>query len=134
MQLHVNADSPLPIYAQLVEQIRHAVATGELPEGEGLPTVRQLAVDLRVNMHTVARAYSELAREGLLAVRRGVGTYVQGRPQPLDPEERERRLLEIMRDALGQAATLGLGPDEFVQALAAYARGVREGSTDATGC
>ena len=76
MQLKVDAHNPLPLYAQLERSLRAAIARGELAEGEQLPTVRQLAVDLRVNANTVARVYAELEREGVLATQRGVGTFV----------------------------------------------------------
>jgi GntR family transcriptional regulator len=123
MRLQVDHASPAPIYAQLAEQLRQAIAQGTLAQGEHLPTVRQVAVELAVNMHTVARAYAELAREGLIAMRRGLGTYVQSLPEPPEPVERERRLVEIMRHALGQAAALGFQPGEFVRALEAYVAG-----------
>jgi GntR family transcriptional regulator len=133
MQLHADPGSPVPIYAQLADQLRQAIATGVLAQGETLPTVRQQAVDLRVNMHTVARAYGELAREGLIAMRRGVGTTVLARPQPPDPEERDRRLQDAMRTALGEAAALGLEPEEFVRALTRHVRDGRETPGDRPG-
>ncbi|NPV46440.1 MAG: GntR family transcriptional regulator [Armatimonadetes bacterium] len=122
MQLHVDPNSPLPLYAQLVDQFRQAIATGKLAPGDALPTVRQLAVDLRVNMHTVARAYNELSREGLIAMRRGLGTTVVARPRPPEPEERERRVSEIIREALAEAAALGLSSEEFLRALTQHVR------------
>ena len=120
MEPRVDPSSPIPIYAQLAEQFRQAIAQGLLPPGTALPTVRQLAVDLRVNMHTVAHAYAELTREGLIAMHRGRGTFVQGPPELPEPEERARRLAEVLQGALGQAATLGFGPEEFARELAAY--------------
>ena len=69
----------MPLYAQLTRAIQFAIATGRLQVGEQLPTVRQLAVDLRINANTVAKVYAELERLGILETRRGVGTFVCAR-------------------------------------------------------
>src|SRR3990170_941652 len=74
----LDARDPTPIYAQLERALRAAIATGRLQPGEQLPTVRQLAVDLRVNANTVARVYAELERGGVLETRRGVGSFISG--------------------------------------------------------
>src|SRR5919201_5518453 len=71
-----------PIYAQLERGLRAAIAAGRLRSGDQLPTVRQLAVDLRVNANTVAKVYAHLERDGLLETRRGVGTFVRSAPPP----------------------------------------------------
>ena len=82
-----------PIYAQLDRALRAAIATGRLRHGDQLPTVRQLAVDLRINANTVARVYAELERDGVLETRRGVGSFVRAGPSQAHPaRERERRL------------------------------------------
>ena len=73
----IDASDPLPIYAQLDRAIRMAIATGKLRRGDQLPTVRQLAVDLRINANTVAKVYAELERTGVVETHRGVGTFVQ---------------------------------------------------------
>ena len=78
-RFHINPADPTPLYAQLERAIRFAIATEKLRVGEQLPTVRQLAVDLRVNANTVAKVYLELERAGLLETRRGVGTCVLSR-------------------------------------------------------
>src|SRR5262250_2410529 len=70
---------PMPLYAQLTRAIQFAITTGRLRIGEQLPTVRQLAVELRVNANTVAKVYAELEKEGVLETRRGVGTFVCAR-------------------------------------------------------
>jgi GntR family transcriptional regulator len=79
-----------PVYAQLERGIRSAIATGRLAVGDQLPTVRQLAVDLRVNANTVAKVYAFLERAGVLETRRGVGTFIAART-PLPQEEGLRR-------------------------------------------
>src|SRR5215212_6151931 len=74
---NIDARDPTPIYAQLERAIRFSIATGRLKVGDQLPTVRQLAVDLRVNANTVARVYLDLERAGVLETRRGVGSFVR---------------------------------------------------------
>src|SRR6187455_3730740 len=76
----IDSGDPTPIYAQLERGFRAAIATGRLHPGDQLPTVRQLAVDLRVNANTVARVYNELERDGVLETRRGVGSFVSATP------------------------------------------------------
>ena len=75
----IDHSDPLPIYAQLDRAIRLAVATGKLRRGDQLPTVRQLAVDLRINANTVAKVYAELERAGVVQTQRGVGTFIEDR-------------------------------------------------------
>src|SRR3954463_12416264 len=76
----INLHDPLPLYAQLERGIKQAIASGRLAVGQQLPTVRQLAVDLKINANTVARVYAELEGQGILASRRGVGTFVKPPP------------------------------------------------------
>jgi GntR family transcriptional regulator len=76
MQLKLEPASPIPMYLQIVEQIRHGIATGSLRAGDELPSVRALALEHLINPNTVARAYLELEHAGLVAKRRGAGTYV----------------------------------------------------------
>src|SRR3954470_24212720 len=94
--LSIDPNDPMPIYAQLERSIRVAIASGRLRVGDRLPTVRQLAVDLRINANTVAKVYGELEHAGVLETRRGVGTFVRaGGDQAVPPPERERRLAEL---------------------------------------
>src|SRR5437763_1648165 len=76
----VDTSHPTPLYHQLERSIRFAIAIGKLGIGDQLPTVRQLAVDLRINANTVAKVYTELERTGVVETRRGVGTFVSARP------------------------------------------------------
>jgi GntR family transcriptional regulator len=81
MWYHVNPHSGVPIYVQLKEQIRKAVANRQLEEGEQLPSVRELALQLTINPNTVARAYQDLEREGVIETARGLGSFVARRRQ-----------------------------------------------------
>ena len=107
-----------PIYAQLERGLRAAVATGRLAQGEQLPTVRQLAVDLRVNANTVARVYAELERAGVIETRRGVGSFVSATPtQAHPPRDHERRLRAFVTRVLADADAAGFSIEDVVEAL-----------------
>jgi len=115
----IDANDPTPIYAQVDRGIRAAIATGRLRAGDQLPTVRQLAVDLRVNANTVARVYGELERTGVLETRRGVGSFVSASPtRAHPPREHERRLRTFVTRMLAEAESLGLTVDDLRGALA----------------
>jgi GntR family transcriptional regulator len=107
-----------PIYAQLERGLRAAIATGRLAPGEQLPTVRQLAVELRVNANTVARVYAELERAGVIETRRGVGSFINATPaQAHPPREEERRLRAFVTRVLADADAAGFSVDDVVAAL-----------------
>ena len=107
-----------PIYAQLERGLRAAIATGRLRPGDQLPTVRQLAVDLRVNANTVARVYLELERAGVIETRRGVGSFVSATPSKAHPpRERDRRLQAFVTRVLADADAAGLSLDDLIEAL-----------------
>jgi GntR family transcriptional regulator len=113
MLVDLDPKDPTPIYAQLERGIRAAIAIGRLSVGEQLPTVRQLAVSLRVNANTVARVYMTLEREGVVETRRGVGTFVRvGPDQALSPHERAVRLRAFATKLLSSAMALGFTIDE----------------------
>lgn len=115
----IDPTDPTPLYAQIERGIRVAIASGRLRPGDRLPTVRQLAVDLRVNANTVAKVYGELERAGVLETCRGVGTFVRAGGAAADPiPDRERRLAELEDRFLAGAAALGLGAREAVEHLA----------------
>jgi GntR family transcriptional regulator len=113
-----------PIYAQLDLGLRAAIASGRLAAGDQLPTVRQLAVDLRVNANTVARVYAELERAGVIETRRGVGSFVSATPaQARPPREHERRLRAFITRVLADADAAGFTLDEVMAALRAARQG-----------
>ena len=108
----------MPLYAQLTRAIRFAIATGRLRVGEQLPTVRQLAVDLRLNANTVAKVYTELERSGILETRRGVGTFVSARHlNPGQREEHEKHLTELVDRFLEEAGAMGFSRDDLLDQL-----------------
>jgi GntR family transcriptional regulator len=111
-----------PIYAQLDRGLRAAVASGRLRPGDQLPTVRQLAVELRINANTVARVYAELERTGVLETRRGVGSFIsasartEARPAP----ERTRRLRAFATRVLADAEAAGFTIGDVLAELATH--------------
>lgn len=108
-----------PIYAQLEQGIRAAIATGRLAAGAQLPTVRQLAVELRVNANTVARVYGELERAGVIETRRGVGSFVCATPaQAQSARDRDRQLNAFVTRVLADAAAGGFTARDVLDALA----------------
>ncbi len=110
-----------PIYAQLERELRAAIATGRLGTGDQLPTVRQLAVDLRVNANTVARVYSELERAGVIETRRGVGSFISATPaRAHPPRQHERRLRAFITRVLADAETAGFTIEDVIAALEAH--------------
>lgn len=118
LSFNINAAHPTPLYHQLERAIRFAIATGKLAIGDQLPTVRQLAVDLRINANTVARVYAELERVGLVETRRGVGTFVKARHfEAARAKDRERELRELEDRFLAEASHLGFSAAEAVDHL-----------------
>jgi len=115
MGFHVDTASRLPIYQQLVDQIREAVARGDLQPEEKLPSVRQLSGELVVNPNTIARAFLELERAGILVSRAGRGMYVAHPGTDLSKAARNRRLAESLDRWLTEAVHLGFAADEVVE-------------------
>src|SRR5262245_20731531 len=99
MQIHINANDGVPIYLQIVNQIKYLVAAGRLASGEEIPPIRVLAQQLLINPNTVARAYLELEKEGLVSKRHGSVRYLSDQGSPLARKER-RRILTHRADAL----------------------------------
>lgn len=113
MPIEIDFRSSEPIYIQIMDQVRHLVATGELTAGDQLPTVRQLATDLRVNFNTVARAYRLLDEAGLISTQQGRGTYIWLRPtEEVASRLRQANLESRSRYYLSDMARMGFAPDE----------------------
>ncbi|MCA1585425.1 MAG: GntR family transcriptional regulator [Acidobacteria bacterium] len=120
----VDQRDKTPIYVQVERGLRAAIATTRLRPGDQLPTVRQLAVDLRVNANTVARVYAELERAGVIETRRGVGSFVSTTPERArPPREHERRLRAFVTRVLADADAAGFTVADLAAALTAHQHG-----------
>ena len=116
----VDPSDPTPLYAQLERGIRAAIVAGKLKVGDRLPTVRQLAVELRINANTVAKVYAELERAGVLATQRGIGSFVRDAPTPVGSttrRDRERELQPLVDRLLADASAIGYSLPEIVAYL-----------------
>ena len=122
--LRIDPSDATPIWSQIEEGMRRLVASGALKPGAPVPSVRDLAKDLRVNPATVAKAYQRLTDAGILTVRRGDGTYVAESPPPVSRAERSRTLRDAAVRYASLAATLGVTPEEAAEALASAWRGL----------
>lgn len=108
MDIRIDLDSAVPIYQQIVHSIKHQVATGQLKPGEQLPTVRELAADLRINPNTVARAYEQLDSDSVISTQQGRGTYVRERPDQAHLTRiRQEQLKALMDGAVSRALSMG---------------------------
>ena len=117
MQFLIDNKSGVPFYRQIIEQVKFAIARGDLQAGDQLPTVRQLAVDLSINPNTVIRAYRELEIEGMLDTQQGSGTFVSHHRPDIDRLERRRMLDQIVTDLLARASAYGFTLDEVLEGL-----------------
>lgn len=117
VQIHVSTNDGLPIYLQIVNQIKYQVASGRLTPGEELPAIRVLAERLLVNPNTVARAYRELEMAGLVEKRRTAGTFVADQGSPLARRERVRILSERIDALLAEAGQMDIPFDDVVKLL-----------------
>jgi GntR family transcriptional regulator len=117
MQLVLDFQSKVPIYTQIVEQVKRLVAAGVLEPGDQLPTVREVAADLRINFNTVARAYRLLHEEGVISTQQGRGTYVLAQAPPEESAHlRHEHLLELVAGWLAEAERMGFRPEEVERA------------------
>jgi GntR family transcriptional regulator len=119
MQIQIDKTSGVPIHDQIKEQITGLIHAGRLNAGDQLPTIRALAIDLAVNVNTVALAYRELDSAGVIATRRGEGTFVASTPGAAEMKRlRQKKLRDVVQSMLDETRRLGYSLDEVQQALA----------------
>lgn len=116
-QFVLDLHTGIPVYRQIVDQVRGGIASGALPAGYQLPTVRQMAVDLQINPNTVARAYRELELGGLLETHQGTGTFISAQPIRHSDAERERQLNQIVADTVSRAGAAGFSVADLIEQL-----------------
>ena len=120
MKIQIDFRSDLPVTNQIVEQIQHQIADGTLSPGDQLPTVRALALELRVNFNTVARAYRSLDEAGVISTQQGRGTYILEQPPPaVAVHLRREALLALARRFFDEASRLGFSEAEVLDQLRA---------------
>ena len=107
----------MPVYRQIIDQVRGGIASGSLSVGDQLPTVRQLAVDLSINPNTVARAYRELELVGVLETHQGTCTFISAQKMRGGDEERFRQLAQIVADSVARAGAIGFTVEDLVEQL-----------------
>src|SRR3954451_621833 len=117
MHFRIDVASTVPIYAQIVGQVRAAAASGILQGGDPLPSARQLAGELRINPNTVAQAYRELEREGIAMVQRGQGTFIAELSDARRDDERARVARELAERVVAEAGRLGLNLQDLRAAV-----------------
>jgi len=109
-----------PFYRQIIDQIKFGIATGKLAVGEQLPTVRSLAVELKVNLNTVAKAYKELEIQNILETHQGSGTFINKSVVDISEKEKKHKIQEICREFITIALNYGFTIDEIINELHNY--------------
>lgn len=122
-RFRLDAETGVPVYRQIIDQVRGALASDALLTGDQLPTVRQLAVDLAINPNTVVRAYRELELGGLIETHQGTGTFISTQKLQRADVERERQLRQIAGDAIARVGAAGFTINELVEELRAWPNG-----------
>jgi GntR family transcriptional regulator len=117
VQIHITSADGVPIYIQIVNQLKHLIASGRLAPGEEIPPIRVLAEQLVVNPNTVARAYLELERAGIVTKRHGSGTYVSEAPPLLSRREKFKLLAQRVDSLLVEAGHLHIDLEEVIELL-----------------
>ena len=120
----LDLQSGVPVYRQIMDQVTGGIAAGALRQGDQLPTVRQLAVDLAINPNTVIRAYRELEIRGVLETQQGTGTFVSEQKMPRNDGERQRRLGQFVGEFVARAGSAGFTVDELMEELEQLRSGV----------
>jgi GntR family transcriptional regulator len=121
-RFQLDLHSGMPVYRQIIDQVRGGIASALLNSGDQLPTVRQLAVDLAINPNTVVRAYRELEFGGLIETHQGTGTFISAQKMKRADAERERQLTQIVADCVSRAGAAGFTVDELIEQLRGLAR------------
>ena len=115
--VRIEPSSSVPIYRQIIDQIKYQVVTGALKEGDKVPSVRELASKLAVNQNTVLKVYNELCRENVLKIERGDGTYVSSNKQNIPAAERKKAVANVLREAVVQAIQLNVSLEQAKELL-----------------
>jgi len=126
VRLHISFKSGKAVYLQVVDQIKAAAATGAVQPGEALPSIRPLAEELRINRNTIAKAYAELERQGVITTMAGKGCFVSANNSPYKKDVRRKLLTEVVDAAVIQAHHLQVDRDEFLKLVEDRLRRIEE--------
>jgi GntR family transcriptional regulator len=110
----------VPIYRQIIQQIEYAILSGRMRAGDRLPTIRALAVELKTNPNTIARAYNEMEIKGILVTQVGSGTYISDKKPVLDDDRLNRKIREVLGRFIQEMQGLGVDKRELTRMIAAY--------------
>lgn len=116
-QFHLDLQSGVPAYRQIIDQVTGGIAAGALTSGDQLPTVRQLAVDLSINPNTVIRAYRELEIRGVVDTQQGTGTFVGNQEFQSDDADRQRRLNQLVNEFVSRAGSSGFTVKDLIDGM-----------------
>ena len=116
-RFRLDPHSGVPVYRQIVDQVLGGIASGALTAGDQLPTVRQAAVDLEINLNTVLRAYRELELRGAIETQQGTGTFISRQKVKRDSVERDRKLDQLVTEFIARAGSLGFTLEELLPRL-----------------
>jgi GntR family transcriptional regulator len=125
IEFKLDPKSGIPFYRQIIDQIRFGIVSGKLKIGEQLPTVRALAVDLKVNLNTVSKAYRELEIQNVLETQQGTGTFIGTVKIEIPDEERKKKLNDICTEFFNIAASYGFSSEDIINELKTIQGGVK---------
>ena len=114
-----------PIYRQIIQQIEYAILSGRMKSGDKLPTIRSLAVDLKTNPNTIARAYNELEIRGVLETQVGSGTYISDKKPLMEDDSLNRKIREVVARFIHELHDLGLDNRELIKIIESYIKEVK---------
>jgi GntR family transcriptional regulator len=119
----LDAANGTPIYRQIIQQIEYAILSGRMRPGDRLPTIRSLAVDLKTNPNTIARAYSKLAIRGILATQVGSGTFISDKKPVMEDDSLNRKIREVLSRFVHEMRDLGVEKRELVKLIETFTKG-----------
>jgi GntR family transcriptional regulator len=117
IQFKLDPKTGIPYYRQIIDQIKYGIASGKLKTGEQLPTVRSLAVELKVNLNTIAKAYKELEIQNILETQQGTGTFISSADIKISDKQKNRKLREICEEFCTIAFSYGFTADDIINQL-----------------
>lgn len=130
MLLKVNPADPVPVYVQIMRQIKHLIISGVLKPGDKIPSVRELSVQLIINPNTILKAYGELEHEGVVFTKKGFGNFVSEKLIQKTKEERGKLISELSNSLVVEAIQLGLSLEEFLEILKAQYNSMKNGDKE----